>query len=179
MPAKTQRVRLAVIGALVIALAAGSYFVWRPTDESRIRAQLARLASAVHVTEADAQANPVARLARVTGELGALFEPEARINVPELSELTSGHASRSELAELVAGAPRFVKTFDVDFGSVTLKLDAGHTTAFVQATASVRTVERDGTLNQDRRAIDAHFVAKDGAWVIRTLSVWPKEDAAP
>jgi hypothetical protein len=79
----------------------------------------------------------------------------------------------------VAGAPRFVKTFDVDFGSVTLKLDAGHTTAFVGATASVRAVERDGTVNQDRRAIDAHFVEKEGAWVIRTLSVWPKEDAAP
>ncbi len=177
--AKIPRVRLAVIGGLMVALAVGAYFVWRPTDESRIRAQLARLASAVHVTEADAQANPVARLARVNGELDALFEPEARINVPELSELTSGHASRSELAELVAGAPRLVKTFEVDFGRVTLKLDAGHTTAFVGAAASVRAVERDGTVTQDRRAIDAHFVEKDGAWVIRTLSVWPKEDAAP
>jgi hypothetical protein len=72
-----------------------------------------------------------------------------------------------------------VRSFDVDFGSVTLKLDADHTTAFVGATATVKAVERDGAVDEDRRAVDLHFVNEGGAWVIRSLSVWPKEDAAP
>jgi hypothetical protein len=173
-PARRRWVLAAV--AVALALAVGGYFAWRPTDESRIRSQLARLAAAVRVTEADQQANPIARLARVNGELDGLFEPDARLTIPEL---TSGHADRRELAALVAGAPRYVRTFDVDFTSVTLKMDAAHTTAFVGATASVKAVERDGSASQDRRAVDLHFVAKDGAWVIRTLTVWTKEDASP
>ncbi|HEY3821952.1 MAG TPA: hypothetical protein VGL81_32520 [Polyangiaceae bacterium] len=174
---KPSWIALAVV--LLATLAAGAYLVWRPTDESRIRAQLTALAGAVRIRDADAEANPIARTAHVGGELEGLFEPGARVNVPELSELASGHADRRELAELVAGAPRYVRTFDVDFTSVTVKLDAGHTTAFVQATANVKVVERDGSASQDRRAVDVHFVAKDGTWVIRTLTVWTKEDAAP
>jgi hypothetical protein len=174
-------VRRSVALAVVVALAlgVGAYFVLRPTDESRIRAQLARLGAAVRITDADAQANPMARLAHVSGQLDGLFEPDARVTIPELTELTSGHATRSELAELVAGAPRYVRTFEVAFTSVTIKMDAGHTTAFVQATANVKADERDGGRSEDRRAVDFHFVGKDGAWVIRTLSVWTKEDATP
>lgn len=167
----------AVALVVVLALAVAGYFLWRPTDESRIRAQLSRLASAVRITDADAQANPIARLARVNGELDGLFEPDARVTVPELAELTSGHAGTRELAELVTGAPRYVRAFDVDFTSVTLKMDEAHTTAFVQATATVKVEERDGSPSRDRRAVDFHFVRKDGAWVIRTLTVWAKEDA--
>ena len=173
-PSRRRWVVLAVVA--VLALGIGGYFVWRPTDESRIRSQLARLAAAVRVTEADGQGNPLTRLARVNGELEALFEPDARVTIPEL---TSGHADRRELAQLVAGAPGYVRSFDVDFTSVTLKMDPGHTTAFVGVTAKVKAVERDGTVSQDRRAVDLHFVVKDGAWVIRTLTVWTKEDASP
>jgi hypothetical protein len=74
------RVLLAVIALAMVAV--GAYFVWRPSDESRIRAQLGRLASAVRVQDADAQANPIARLAHVNGEVADLFEPEARVNLP-------------------------------------------------------------------------------------------------
>jgi hypothetical protein len=176
-PESPSRRRPVVVGVVVaILVAVGAYFAFRPTDESRIRAQLARLAAAVRVTEADPQANPIARLARVNGELDGLFEKDARLTIPEL---TSGHADRRELAELVAGAPSYVRTFDVDFTSITFKMDAAHTTAFVGLTASVKAAERDGTMSQDRRAVDVHFVQRDGAWVIRTLTVWTKEDAAP
>jgi hypothetical protein len=169
------RVLLAVIALAMVAV--GAYFVWRPSDESRIRAQLGRLASAVRVQDADAQANPIARLAHVNGEVADLFEPEARVNLPEVSELPSGHASRRELAELVAGAPRYVRTFDVDFGGVTIKMDDARTTAFVGATAKVNVAERDGAVDRGERAVDVHFVKNDGVWVIRTLTVWSPEDA--
>jgi len=163
---------------VLVALAAGGYFALRPTDESRIRAQLTHLASAVRITDADQEASPIARLAHVSGELDGLFEPDARVTIPELSELGSGHAGRRDLAELVAGAPRYVRTFDVDLTDVAIKMDGAHTTAFVGATARLKAIDRDGSASQDRRTVDLHFVEKDGAWVIRALSVWTKEDAA-
>jgi len=170
--------RVVLGGALVVvALAVGAYFVWRPTDESRIRAQLTRLAATVRNIDADQQTNPIERLARVSGQLDGLFEPDARVTIPELTELGSGHAGRRELAQLVAGAPSYLRTFD--FTNVTIKMDGAHTTAFVGVTATVKAFDRDGAASQDRRAVDFHFVEKDGAWVIRTLSVWAKEDAAP
>jgi hypothetical protein len=67
----------------------------------------------------------------------------------------------------------------VDFTNVTIKLDDTHTTALVGATASMKIVERDGSPSQSRRAVDLRFVLKDGAWLIRTLTVWTKEDASP
>jgi hypothetical protein len=171
------RARVLLAAIVAGALAVGAYFVWRPSDESRIRAQLERLAVAVRIQDADAQANPIARLAHVNGEVDALFEPEARVNVPELTDLGSGHASRRELAELVAGAPRYVKTFDVGFGSVTIKMDDARTTAFVGAIAKVNVVQRDGAVDRGERAVDVHFARNDGTWVIRTLTVWSPEDA--
>jgi hypothetical protein len=58
-------------------------------------------------------------------------------------------------------------------------MDDAHTTAFVQVIGRVKLVERDGAASQDRRAVDLHFVRRDGEWVIRTLRVWTREDAAP
>jgi hypothetical protein len=177
LPVRGSRIVVAVVVA--VALAVAGYFVWRPTDESRIRGQLTRLAAAVRITDADRETNPIERVARVSSQLDALFEPDARVNIPELTDLGSEHAGKRELVQLVTGAPQYVRTFAVDFTSVTIKMDAAHTTAFVGATASVSAVERDGSTSQDRRAVDLHFVDKDGVWLIRTLTVWTKEDAAP
>jgi hypothetical protein len=167
---------LAAIVAAAIAIAVGAYLLLRPTDESRIRGQLARLAAAVRITDANARVNPVGRLADVNRRLEPLFEPDVRVSIPEVPSL---HAGRAELAELVASAPSLVRSFDVDFTSVTIKLDDARTTALVGATARTKLVERDGAASQDRRAVDLRFVRKDGQWVIRTLTVWSPEDAAP
>jgi len=167
---------LPALAVVAVAFAVAAYLLLRPTDESRIRSQLDRLAAAIRVTEADAQGSPVGRLAHVNGDLERLFEPDVRMSMPEVTSVTSG---RAELAELVAGAPRFVRTFDVDFTNVTIKLDQDRTTALVGATAKMKLTDRDGSASQERRAVDLRFVRKDGAWFIRSLTVWTKEDAAP
>jgi hypothetical protein len=167
---------LALAGLVAIAVAVVVYFVLRPTDESRIRSQLDRLAAVVRIADADSPANPIGRLAHVNGELAKLFEPDVDVSIPDVPSLGSG---RAELAQLVAGAPSYVRTFEVDFTNVTIKLDDSHTTAFVGVTARVKLVERDDSTTQDRRAVDVHFVQKDGEWVIRSLRVWTRQDAAP
>jgi hypothetical protein len=169
--------RRAAIGVIVAAaLGLGSYFVFRPTDESRIRAALAKLTAAVQIKEADAQANPIGRLAHLSGVFEALFEPDVRVNIPEVTPIQSG---RTELVQMVVAAPRFVRTLEVDLGSVTVKLDEAAASAEVGAVADVKAVDRDGTARRDKRAVDFHFIKKDGDWVITTLSVWSRGDAAP
>jgi hypothetical protein len=170
------RLRIVLAAFVAVALAVGAYFVFRPTDEARIRAQLDRLAEVVRISDTDAQENPIARLARVDGGLKELFEPDVRLSIPEV---TSVHSGRRELAELLVGAPRYVRSFEVSFTSVTVKLDEARTTALVGATAKVKLHEREGSPSQDARAVDLRFVQKDGRWVIRTLTVWSKEDARP
>jgi len=169
-----RRAALAVVG-VASSLGVG-YFVLRPTDESRIRAALAKLATAVQIKEADAQANPIGRLAHVSGVFETLFEPDVRVNAPELTPLQSG---RSELVQLVTAAPRFVRTLEVDLGRITVKLDEAATSADVGAVADVKAVDREGTARREKRAIDLRFVKKDGDWVITTLSVWSRDDAVP
>jgi hypothetical protein len=171
-----RRTALALAGLVAIAVAVVAYFVLRPTDASRIRSQLDRLAAAVRITDADSQANPIGRLAHVSGELAKLFEPDVDVSIPDVPSSGSG---RAELAQLVAGAPSYVRTFEVEFTNVTIKLDDSRTTAFVGATARAKLIERDGAASQDRRAVDLHFVQKDGEWVVRSLRVWTTQDAAP
>jgi hypothetical protein len=171
------RHRTLVVSTLVaLVLAAGAYLLLHPTDEALVRARLDRLASAARVTDADAQANPVARLARVSADLTPLFEPDVRVSIPEVPSLPAG---RAELAELVAGAPAYLRSFEIDLTNVTVILDEARTTARVGAMAHVRLVERDGAgeIRRDERAVDLRFVKKDGEWVVHTLTVWSKEDA--
>jgi hypothetical protein len=169
--------RSALIGfPLATVLAVGAYFGLRPTDESRIRGKLGALADAVHITESDMQTNPIGRLAHVSGAFEPLFDRDVRVSIPELTTLSSG---RRELAELVTTAPRYVRTFDVDFDSVTVKIDDTATGALVGATANVKALDRDNRTRNDKRAVDFRFAKQDGEWIITTLSVWPKSDAAP
>ena len=163
-----------LVAAAAVVLGVGGYVAFRPTDEWRIRDKLAKLAAAVRVTEADVQANPIGRLAHVSGLFEPLFEPDVRVSIPELRSLESG---RSELAQAVTAAPRFLRTFDVDFSDITVKLDEAGASAEVGARASVKALDRDGETRRDERAVNFHFVKKSGESIITTVSVWSKEDA--
>ena len=169
-----RRALIALPIALVVG--AGAWYALRPTDESRIRAKLNDLAAAVRITDADMQTNPIGRLAHVSGAFEPLFDRDVRVSVPELTTLGAG---RRELAQLVTGAPRYVRTFEVGFDSVTVKIDDAQTSALVGATANVRALDREGRTRNDKRAVDFRFAKPDGEWIITTLSVWPTSDAAP
>jgi hypothetical protein len=168
--------RAALVFAGAVALLAGGYFAFRPTDESRIRSQLDKLAAALRITDADMQTNAIGRLAHVSGIFATLFDPDVRASVPELASLGSG---RRGLEEVVTGAPRFVRTVEVDFSAITVKLDDAATSAAVGATAHVVALDREGRTHDERRAVDFRFVKQDGDWLIATVTVWSNEDARP
>jgi hypothetical protein len=168
------RSRLVVAACAAAVLAIGAYFAFRPSDEARIRAMLGTLAKEVRVTGEDQ--NPIGRLAHVNDAFSKLFDRDVRVSIPEITTLQSG---RRELAELTVGAPRFVRTLDVDFDDITIKLDDAHTSALVGATARIRAVERDGETRSDKRAVDFRFAKEDGEWRIGTLTVWAPGEARP
>ncbi len=163
-----------VASLAALALAVGGYFLFRPTDESRIRDKVAKLAAAVRVTEADMQANPIGRLAHVSGVFQTLFEPDVRVSVPGLPQLRSG---REQLEQAMTAAPRFVRTFDVSIDVNSVKLDEGHTSAEVSGVAEATALDRNGDKRHDKRVVSLQFVKVDGEWLISTLDVWSKEDA--
>jgi len=168
--------RRAVIGAgLALVLGVVAYFALQPTDESRIRAKLSRLAKAAEVTEDDMQKNPIGRLAHASGEFEHLFDPDVRVSIPDIPTPLAG---RADLARLVAGAPSFVRTFDVDFSDVTIKLDDAHASALVGVTATAKALDRDNRKRKDRRGVDFRFAKEDGDWLITTLTVWPQGEGA-
>ncbi len=169
--------RRAAIGiGVAAAIGVGGYFAFGPSDEARIRAQLTKLAAAVRVTEADLQTNPIGRLAHVSGAFEKLFDPDVRVSVPELTSLGSG---RQELIQLVAAAPRYVRTFEVDFENVTVKMDETRESAAVGAIARVKALDRERRAQDGKRAVDLRFAKRDGAWIITTVTVWAREDGAP
>jgi uncharacterized protein (TIGR02246 family) len=163
-----------VLAALALALGIGVYWLLRPTDESRIRAQISRLEKAVRVTEADLQINPIGRLAHVSGLCQALFEPDVRVSVREIPKLRSG---RQEIEQALTAAPTFVRSFDVSIDVDDVKLDEPHTSAQVEGTARASAVTRDGEARRDTRSVSFQFVKRDGEWLITTVSVWSKDDA--
>jgi hypothetical protein len=167
--------RGALGAALALALAVAGYFALRPTDESLIRGKLSRLAKAVKITEADMQKNPIGLLGHATGEFEHLFEPDVRVSIPDIPTPLS---TRADLCRLWAGAPSHVRTFDVDFSDVTIKLDDAHASALVGVTASVTARDRDDRRRSDRRGVDLRFAKDDGDWLITTLTVWPPAEGA-
>jgi len=165
-----------VLVGVAIGLGAALYFALRPSDESRIKGQLAKLAALVHVTEDDAQTNPIGRLAHVNDALSHLVDRDVRVSVPELPSIGPGRAA---MGQMITSEPRFVRTLDVDFSHVDIKLDEPHTSALVGLTARVKAKETSGQARDDERAVDLRFAKQDGEWLMTTITVWAPGDARP
>jgi hypothetical protein len=165
-----------VVAPIAIALGGLLYVVLRPSDEARIKEQIAKLSALVRVTEDDAQTNPIGRMAHVSDALGALVDRDVRVSVPDLPSLGSG---RQPLVELITSEPHFLRTLDADFSHVQIKLDEPHTSAMVGLTARVKAKEIGGSQREDERAVDLRFAKQDGAWIVTTITVWAPGDARP
>jgi hypothetical protein len=163
-----------VVAPIALALGGILYVALRPSDEARIKEQIAKLASLVRVTEDDAQTNPIGRMAHVSDALGTLVDRDVRVNVPDLPSLGSG---RQPLAELITSEPHFLRTLEADFAHVEIKLDEPHTSAMVGLTARVKSKEIGGSPREDERAVDLRFAKQDGAWIVTTITVWAPGDA--
>ena len=169
--------RLALIALAAFGVVFAVWLVFfRSSDEALIRAKLAKLAVETRVTAEDTSTNPIGRFAHVNDAFKTLFDRDVRVSIPEIPGVQSG---RKDVAELVTNAPRVVRTFDVDFSAIEIKLDDSKAGALVGTTATINAIEQGGATRSDKRAVDFRFAKIDGDWLITSLTVWPKDEARP
>jgi ketosteroid isomerase-like protein len=155
-----------LIGVVAVAAAIAAYVLaFGPDDDQRIRYQLTRLGSAISMN-APSQ-SPLVALGHVQGELADLFDDEVRIHVPELPSLPT---RRADLTRAWADASRPWQKARVSFEDVVVKLDDAKHTAIVTATVIFDGTQLDGTHHQGRRAVNLHFLKRDGSWRITSIN---------
>jgi hypothetical protein len=164
---------LAMIAALSVAIV-GYFALFRPSDEDRIRSQLAKLAEAVEVKEPGS--NPVFRKARIDEAFGAVFDEDVHVSIPDLSTMKSGRAG---LAALATQASVWARTASLEFSGIEIRLDDAHASAKVGATAIVRAEGGDRRNRREERAVDFRFAKIDGLWKITSVTVWRNDASAP
>jgi hypothetical protein len=157
--------------ALGVLLVVGAGFAWitRSSDEEKIRAQLTRLAAALHMSEG---ANPVLRVANLRSEFSGIFDESPHVSVPELTMPLPD--DRRGLADAAAQLTSFVQRVDVDFEGTEIKLDDAHTSAKVDATATLST--DDGRARRTTRAVTFLMWKRGDAWRISSVHVWPADE---
>jgi len=166
------RARVVVLVAAAIVVAAAiAWWAWpRDTPETRIRAQLARLARAVHVDPAE---SPLARRARIGGELEEVLSKEVVYDVdePSLPGLGSG-SGRGALADLATQAAAAWTDADVDLSDVRVTVAPSLRSATVDATATLAGTRRDGSGSEhDRRDVTFELRLIDGEWRVSAIHV--------
>jgi len=158
---------------LGIAIAVYALF-FSNSDEDVIRDKLAQLEEAVRIS--DGNTNIVIRAARVKKEFGEIFEKEVTIEVPELTDASSG---RTELVQLAASAPKLWRTASVDLGNLSVDVDHSGTTAVAYGQAVLTATRHSGDLHRDERTVSLRFDKIDGDWRIVHVSVSAGQDDSP
>lgn len=168
---RLDRRRLLIV-ALVSLAAVGViwfFFLRGGSDEDAIRAQLDRLARAVHV---DAQENLLARRARVQSELDDVLTKDVAFDV---RELTDQHSDRASLVGLATQAAAIWSTADVSLSDVRITLSPSKKNATVTATATLAGTRKEGAEEHDRRAVGFELRVDDG-WRVSAIHVSPRQE---
>lgn len=168
------RGRIATFGALAaILIAFAVWYFTRPSDEQKIRDQVARVAAAVKVTEDDT--NPLVRLARIRGIFKDTLDKDVHVSLADVPTLPRSGSGRDQLAETATQATAIFRSADVDLSSVEVKLDDARLQAEVKAKATLVAVGRDAKSRRESRAVDFHVVLMDGTWRVTSITVWAKD----
>jgi hypothetical protein len=156
-----------VLGCVAVALVVLGFTFFRSSDEDKVRKTLNTFGQIVMVKEGD---TILSRTARLRSRMKEVVDEDVRVNVSELNIDVRG---RTKLEEDAAKAGLLYAKADVDFTSVSIKIDPQATMATVDAVALV-TATRGGERQVDKR--DVHFLLrKDGDWKITTIDVAAKK----
>jgi hypothetical protein len=151
----------AVVAGVVYALA------FRQTDEGRIRAQLAALATAVRVQEGPG--NPLIRAAHLKDAFSRIFAPRVELDVAEVARETT---RRDDLVALTLAAEAPLRAAALDFTGVRVEVEAPDA-ARVTGTVTASGDDGGGRVRVERRAFTMRFAKVDGAWRIAAASASP------
>lgn len=156
------------IGAPLVGIAA---YALRPTDdEAAIRALLDALCAAVRVDPAET--NPLARAARVHGQLAELLTDNVLVDIPDFPQVTSG---RRPLADLATQAGFAFSDAQVTLSSLTLRMAPTHKSCEVDATATLSAKGGAGP-QRDTRKVSLRVDRAEGRWRVASIGVTAHRD---
>jgi hypothetical protein len=156
--------RAAIVLVLVVAAVGAFVGMHRGSDQDAIRAQLTRLAAALHASEGS---NPVFRVPRVRSEFDAILDETVHVTAAEAPGLPT---DRRGLADSAVQLSAFYSSVDVGLRNVEIKLDDSSTMAQVAATADLSAGGEQS--RRDTRAVNFLFYKRDGTWRITSVTVW-------
>lgn len=154
----------AVLGVVILLYAVFA----KKSDEELIREQLAELAQAVRVSGPDE--NPIFRAKRLNDQFENLFVPGVRVDVPELTQISSG---RNELVGVATRAGTLFRSAEVEIDATSVDLIAGGTSATASGSATLTGDRGNGPQRDERRVSFGFAKTKDG-WRIDSVVVTPK-----
>jgi hypothetical protein len=158
---------------LAVVLATGGVVAWfaRSSDDEQIRAQLTRLAAALHKSQGS---NVILRATKMRGEFDAILDQSPHVTIPDLP--TSLPDDRRGLADSATQVTALVQSLDLDFSDVEIKTDEAHMSAQVNATA---TLKADGDPpRRAKRPVTFLFWKREGTWRISAVTVWNEPPAS-
>jgi ketosteroid isomerase-like protein len=159
---------LAVVAALLGVAIVLYALLARKSDEELIRDQLDLLATTVRVSGPDE--NPIFRGKRMKDRFEALFTPNVRVDVAELTPISSG---RAELVGVATRAGSVFRTADVEISADSVELIAGGTSAKVSGSATLIGDRGSGPERDERKVSFGLSKTKDG-WLIDSVVVTAK-----
>jgi hypothetical protein len=162
-------IALPLVGAAALA-----YFLLRPSDEERIRWQLAALGRAVVIDPAEK--DPRARPLRVHEAFQKILEPSVRVEIPGVVEDVR---DRDELTGMAVAVGDTLTDLTVDLRAVRVKVEPGARAARVQASATFAGAVRGGRGDRLVREVTVRFEKVDGEWRIASIAADVDEQASP
>lgn len=157
------------VGAAVLGLAILLYAVFaKKSDEELIRDQLDLLATTVRVSGPDE--NPIFRGKRMKDRFETLFTPNVRVDIAELTPISSG---RAELVGVATRAGTVFRTADVEVSADSVELIAGGTSAKVSGSATL-VGDRGSGPERDERKVSFGLSKTQDGWRIDSVAVQPR-----
>lgn len=156
--------------AVVLGLSITLYALFsRKSDEELIRERLDELG---HQIAVDGDENILFRGNRLKKSFATLFVPNVRVDIPELSGLSSG---RDELALLAARAGTYFRHAEVEINADQIDVIAGANSATVRGSAAI-TGDRGHGTERDERRVTFGMAKVDGEWRVDSIVVASKSE---
>lgn len=159
---------LAVVAALLGVAIVLYALLARKSDEELIRDQLDLLATTVRVSGPDE--NPIFRGKRMKDRFETLFTPNVRVDIAELTPISSG---RAELVGVATRAGTIFRTAEVEISADSVELIAGGTSAKVSGSATL-VGDRGSGPERDERKVSFGLSKTQDGWRIDSVAVQPR-----
>ncbi len=147
------------------AAALAYLLVFRPSDEERVRRQVAALSAAVGIDASER--DPRARAVRIQRVFRQVFTRSVQVDIADLVEDMHG---RDELGGMAVSAAETFHAATLDFTDLRVEVDAPARVARADAMATLHGTDHEGHAQREMRDVTLLFMNVDGEWRIASVT---------